>query len=109
MFDIFIIIGFCQMFYFAIGKPSNDVDTKAIGYFYVDFVCKLIAEIHGIKVHKENIAYYQVQDLINRYYKFLGFCYICFSSWIGIIYFNMDFQFLGLFFTINLITNKWIN
>jgi len=110
---ILALIGFCRLFYFAIGEPLSNYNPNAIFWFYVDFISKTIGKLHGV----QNIQYepfYVVQHLIEKYYKFLGFCYLCFSFWVAAIFwaFNSNsiqeyFTLLGVTITFNFIFTKW--
>ncbi|CAA7196809.1 hypothetical protein [Chryseobacterium potabilaquae] len=108
-------IGFCRAFYYAIGEPMSAMNENAILYCYTDCVSRLIARIHHIPLPGDGtIAYYVVLGYVERYYKFLGFCYICFSFWVGMIFCGFYFNslhdkaaYFGLFILINFIIRKW--
>lgn len=112
---ILSFVGFCRAFYHAIGEPSSNMDENAILYKYTDFVSKVIAKIHRVEIPDDGTsAYFAVFPYIEKYYKFLGFCYICFSFWTGLIFCFMYFEtyadkitYLGLLLTINFIIRKW--
>jgi hypothetical protein len=106
---ILALIGFCRIFYFAIGEPLSN----HILYFYTENLSKLIAWIHGIKTMPFD-NFYTVQYLIEKYYKFLGFCYTCFTFWVASFFwvFNSNsiqeyFTLLGVTITFNFILTKW--
>jgi hypothetical protein len=110
---ILALIGFCRIFYFAIGEPLSNHRSNAILYFYTENLSKLIAWIHGIKTMPFD-NFYTVQYLIEKYYKFLGFCYPCFTFWVASIFwaFNSNsiqeyLTLLGVTITFNFILTKW--
>lgn len=113
---ILSFIGFCRAFYYAIGEPlSENMDENSILYSYTDIVSKMIAKIHSITIPNDGTkAYYEVLGYIEKYYKFLGFCYICFSFWTGIIFCMLYFDswndkaiYFGLLILITFIIRKW--
>jgi hypothetical protein len=113
LFLILSIIGFCRVFYFAIGEPMTNHRSDAILYIYTNMISKLIAKIHGIKSPKYEY-FWSVQHLIDKYYKFLGFCYICFSFWVFMIFFifcseNLQEYLMqvGVALTFNFLLKQW--
>ncbi len=111
---LFSLCGFLRLFYLAIGEPLTNYNNDAILISYTNIVSRIIAKIHKIEIKKDTIPFYQVENLINKYYKFLGFCYICFSSWSSlffcIYYFNTFeeiIKYTGISILINFIIQKW--
>lgn len=112
---ILSFVGFCRAFYYAIGEPMSNMDENAILYSYTDFISKLIAKIHQIQLSDDGTkAYYEVLGYIERYYRFLGFCYICFSFWTGMLFCMLYFHswhdkalYFDLIILINFIIRKW--
>jgi hypothetical protein len=110
---ILALIGFCRLFYFAIGEPMSNHNPDAILYVYTNTVCKIIAKIHNVS-NIEYEYYWSVQHLIDKYYKFLGFCFNCFTFWVASIFWIFNSQstqeyltLLGITITFNFILTKW--
>jgi hypothetical protein len=106
------IIGLTRAFYIAIGEPLTNHNSNSILYFYTDFLSKLICKLHKIKDY-EFEAFYSALPKINQYYKWAGFCYICFSFWVMAIFWLLNtnsiqefLTMLGVNLTINYITWK---
>ena len=111
---ILALTGFLRLLYEAIGQPLSNYDNNAILISYTNIVSRIIAKIHKIEIPKDIIPFYQVENLVNKYYKFLGFCYICMASWCSIIFCNCYFEniedkikYTGVSILINFIIKKW--
>lgn len=105
------IIGLSRAFYIAIGEPLSNHNSNAILYIYTNTISKLICKFHGIKYEFE--PYWSCQNLIEKYYKWMGFCYICFSFWVMAIFWLLNsnniqefLTMLGVNLAINYITWK---
>ena len=112
---ILSFVGFCRAFYYAIGEPLSNMDENAILYSYTNLLSKIIARIHKVDLPGDGTsAYYAVLQYIEKYYKFLGFCYICFSFWAGMLFCMLYFNswhdkalYFGVIVLINFIIRKW--
>jgi len=113
---IFIValVGFFRAFYTAIGEPMRDYDKTSIFSFYTEYLSQMIAFFHKVKLNKNDIYYYQINGFAEKYYRFLGFCFPCFSFFFGAIIlsikngFNFDFILqYGMFLLTTIIINKW--
>lgn len=73
----------------------------------------MVLRIHSLSVQDDD-PYFAAQSIIEKYYKFLGFCYICFSFWAGLIFsciyftnIKEIFLYTGLLSLTNFILRKW--
>lgn len=111
---ILALTGFLRLFYEAIGQPLSNYDNNAILIAYTNIVSRIIAKIHNVEIPKDTIPFYQVEHFVNKYYKFLGFCYICLSCWFSILFCACYFEnvedkikYTGVSILINFIIKKW--
>jgi len=108
------LVGFFRAFYLTIGEPMREYDNSSIFSFYTENISRLIAFFHKVKLDKSQSYYYQINGIAEKYYRFLGFCFPCFSFLFGAIIlllkngFSFDFILqYGVLLLLILIINKW--